>query len=357
MKKLHFLKDFSKIAIIQTAFPGDTVLALYLACLIKEVSDNIEITFVATPVGASIAKCCTLIDRVISYDKSGLHSGIKGIRFIANELKTAKIECILAPHRSARTSLITYFSKPVFSVSFDKSSLSFLYSRRVKYILAKHEIERNQDLLSVFQDSEDFRYKEVAVNLKFFEDDKNYIDNILISKDVRDYDKLVAIAPGSVWATKRWLPEYYKELCIFLSNNDIIPVLIGSEDDIDISNEIEKGVKVINITGLTNIPQSIYLISKCGLTISNDSAPTHFAGLVNCPTITIFGATSSEFGFYPRGIKDKSIGLEGLKCRPCSIHGSDRCPLGTFDCMKLLTPDKVIDEVKAILQNDGRNSE
>jgi heptosyltransferase-2 len=93
------------------------------------------------------------------------------------------------------------------------------------------------------------------------------------------------------------------------------------------------------------------IIKFSSLVITNDSSPTHFASIFNIPTITIYGPTSPSFGFYP--LADNSIVIEkmSVKCRPCSIHGKNKCPQKHFECMKNINPEIVFENVKKLLKN------
>jgi heptosyltransferase-2 len=75
----------------------------------------------------------------------------------------------------------------------------------------------------------------------------------------------------------------------------------------------------------------------------------HLAVAVATPVVAIFGATVPEYGFAPRGAHDIVIETKGLKCRPCSIHGGDMCPIKTFECMLAITPEFVVNKVKPFL--------
>jgi heptosyltransferase-2 len=89
-------------------------------------------------------------------------------------------------------------------------------------------------------------------------------------------------------------------------------------------------------------------MQKAKMVITNDSGPIHFAGLAKCPTIAIFGPTTPKFGFAPTGVNDIIIENKNLKCRPCAIHGSNSCPLGTHECMTSILPDLVYKEIQRI---------
>ncbi len=102
------IRDYKNIAIIQTAFIGDVALSLTLADKVKEASPNSFLYFVTTQLAAPMAECSNSIDKVISYDKRGAHSGFSGIKYISDILNKNNVDCIIAPHRSLRTTLISW---------------------------------------------------------------------------------------------------------------------------------------------------------------------------------------------------------------------------------------------------------
>lgn len=77
----------------------------------------------------------------------------------------------------------------------------------------------------------------------------------------------------------------------------------------------------------------------------------HIAVAMETPVAAIFGATVPAFGFSPRGKHDIVVETRGLACRPCSIHGGNKCPIETFECMEKITADKVYLRGKEILKN------
>lgn len=342
------LKSFKHIAIIQMAFLGDTALALPLAQVIKNNHPEASISFISTPKSAAISSCAKAIDRIIAYDKRGARKGLDGIKRTAEFIQELECDCIISCHRSLRTTLLTMLSKPQYSVGFSNSALSFLYKTRVKYDKTIHETDRNLSLLTGFSDYQNIDINNRKVELDFADED---IMQTLSSvpDGVFNAGGLVALAPGSIWATKRWKENHFISLIQKLRELELDCILIGSYEDKSICERIAKDTEALNLAGVLTIPQSIYLLSKCRLLITNDSAPTHFAGLVDCPTITIYGPTSPVFGFGPTSKNSFTAEAEGLDCRPCHIHGLNECPLKTHVCMENVTPEKIIEYVRQIL--------
>jgi heptosyltransferase-2 len=320
--------------IIQTAFLGDVVLALSMAEYIRSMDNDAYIIFVTTKVSEPIASHCPFIDQVFVYDKYEEDKGLSGIWKAAGQLNSKKYAAVFTPHRSFRSTLLTKLIASGKKYGFDKAALSRIYNNRIKYESSSHEIERNLSLVRAH-----------------WNDSSNDLLLPVIKVDSVTSDS-IAIAPGSVWATKRWPLQKWIEL---VSQSELAEkeiVIIGSKDDKEIADEIEQKAenkKITNLAGKLSVIESISKIAGCKLVVSNDSAPQHFALAVGTPVITIFGATVPRFGFYPVGQYDKIIETKiELLCRPCGIHGLKKCKIKTFDCMHSIDVKKIIEAIKSI---------
>jgi heptosyltransferase-2 len=168
------------------------------------------------------------------------------------------------------------------------------------------------------------------------------VDALLAGARVQAGDVLVALAPGSVWATKRW--PYYPALAQQLVLRGVRPVIIGAPEDAPLADAIiaGSGEPVVNATGRLTLLASAELLRRCTAVVTNDSAPQHLASAVGTPTITVFGPTVPEFGFGPLAPGSVSLGHPTLPCRPCDPHGPRRCPLGHWRCMRELETPPVL---------------
>lgn len=341
MKKISAV-NYNSFCIIQTAFIGDTVLTLYLAQTLKSINPNCKITFVCTPVSSNIINSCNAVDNVVIYDKKGTHKGIGGIRHIAELLN--ECDCIITPHRSLRSALITFLSKAKLTIGFDINAFAFFLKRKVKYRSELHEIERNHLLLSVFEEKTEIQTPIINIS----KNDKDHIDK-LFSK-IRSDKSLIVLAPGSVWETKKWPLRYFAELCIMLQEHGFICILSGSQSEINMCDTISKASGAYNFAGKTSLLQSFELFKRSVCIVSNDSSPVHIAGIAQVPAAVIFGATSPVFGFATRNEYDRIIENNDLKCRPCAIHGGKECPLQTFDCMISIKPEIVYNNILSMLK-------
>ena len=100
---------------------------------------------------------------------------------------------------------------------------------------------------------------------------------------------------------------------------------------------------------LVSLLESAELIRRCQAALTNDSAPCHLAVSVGTPVVAIFGPTVPAFGFAPYGPHNQIVEITDLDCRPCSIHGTRKCPKKHFLCMKRITVHEVIETLNPFL--------
>jgi len=340
-----------KILILQTAFLGDVVLTLPLVQVLHRRFPDAQIDFLTTPKGAEVLRNHPAIHSIIEYDKRGSQRGVGAMISLARRLRGERYDVALVPHRSLRTALIIALSRIPKRVGFNTSAGAILFSTRIKYRKDSHEVERNLSFLKVF----DVEHREREYPALYpAPADAAAVDAFLNENDIKPDEKIVAIAPGSVWNTKRWLPERFAEVARKLSAGGVKVVLVGGKEDADLCSEIAGGPErkgIIVAAGTFTILQSAELLERCSAIVTNDTAPMHLAVAMGTPVVAIFGATVPSFGFGPYNEQDVVVQTEGLPCRPCSIHGGDRCPIGTFVCMKNIEAETVYQRAIQMLQN------
>lgn len=335
-----------KIVVVQTAFIGDAVLTLPMLEVLAKNNPNAIIDVVTIPKTSEIFQASPFVNEVIVYDKRNTHKGFKALLSFAKMLGSRNYSLIVAPHRSLRTSLLVLFSGIKESIGFQNSSFSIVYRNSVEYRYELHESARNISLVS---SDEAKNYLSYLPKTLFSEETKKKIDGFLAS--LTSDRKIVAIAPGSVWETKRYPVEHFLSLVRTLISKNYLILLIGSEVEFKLNEAIQKtaGNNCVNIAGRHSILETIYLLTKCNLLLTNDSAPTHFGMAADIPVLTIYCSTVPEFGFFPYNGKSGTISLNDLPCKPCGIHGYEVCPLSHFNCGQKLLPEVVLAKIDTLL--------
>lgn len=344
------MRTIDRILIVQTAFLGDVVLTIPLIQVVRQFFVFSKVDLVVVPRAAGLVRTHPDVHQVVEYDKRGTDKGVSGFIKLLRYLRSQKYDLAFVPHRSLRSALLVTLAGIPLRIGFDKSAGRWLYSKTVRYRQNLHEIERNLSLLEALGIH---HHAHELPKLYPAPRDVQRIDKLLFDLEVSNPQQLIAIAPGTIWNTKRWLKERYAELAAQLTQERYEIMLIGGEEDKALCREIQalsNSSHVYSAAGMLSTLQSAELIRRCKLLISNDSAPMHLAVAVGTPVVAIFGATVPEFGFAPYGKHDTVVETLGLSCRPCSIHGGDKCPIKTFDCMNAITVEKVRRRVEEVLE-------
>jgi heptosyltransferase-2 len=306
---------------------------------------------VATPAGAPLLARNPDVAAVTIYDKRGTARGVGGLANVAAELSAARSRAAnegageavaYLAQGSVRSAALARLAGFRARVGFTTSAGRWLYTRRVPYRDDRHHAERLWSLAAERSDASPTR-EQLRPRLFPGGAEREAVDRLLASTG-NGTARLIALAPGSVWATKRW--PYYAALARSLSATSRIAV-IGGRDDAPLASEIVTAVgdRVIDATGQLSLLGSAELIRRCALLVTNDSSPQHLASAVGTPTLTVFGPTVPDFGFGPLAPRSQTAGVRGLDCRPCDRHGPQQCPLGHWRCMRDLGAEMVADLV------------
>jgi heptosyltransferase II len=339
--------------VVQTSFLGDTVLT---TPLIAELATRGPVDVVVTPASAPLLVRNPDIHELFVYDKRGADSGLRGFRRLAQRVRApdavegAPPAIAYLAQRSARSGALALAAGYSERVGFEGSAGQTLYTARVPYREDRHHAERLWRLAFPAQTSNERETTPDAdaIRPKLFpgSEERAAVDALLGRSE--DSRPLIALAPGSVWATKRW--PGYAELAKRLATRNRLAIIGGQSDRSEAASiaEFSGAQGVVDGTASLTLLASAELLGRAKLLVTNDSAPQHLASAMGTPTIAIFGPTVEEFGFGPLAPNSISLGLDALACRPCHHHGPPRCPLGHWRCMRELGVDAValaVDEV------------
>ncbi len=333
------------ILIVQTSFLGDTILSTPVIAGIRRIYPHARLWMMTTPASASLVMRDPLLSGVISFDKRKKEAGIGGILKMAKMLKTMEFDRVYALHRSFRTALLLRLAQIPKRIGFRDATLPFLYTHTRRRLMSAHEVIRNLSLLTP-----EMPIKNLNTELRLFAPKTSEL-----TQKVRDLlppdGKYAVLVPGSVWKTKKWCWQGYRETARYLRNAGIALVLDGSPDDRPLLDKIGKDLDVVNLAGISDIADAMHIIRRAKLVVCNDSMALHLASAFKTPTVAVFCATSPSAGFYPwKNPFAVVVEKHGLVCRPCGRHGGKKCPTGTSACMNELFPDAVIRAANRLLQ-------
>lgn len=337
--------------VLQTSFLGDMILT---TPLLARLAAEGPVHVVATPANAGVLRHHPAVAGVIVYDKRGADRGVRGLWRVARAVRATGARRAFLAQGSMRTAMLALLAGIPERIGFETSAGRALYTRRVLYDRRAHHALRLLALGGARSAASAPR-----PSLHMSGEEHAAVDALLTAAGVEAHAPLIGLAPGSVWATKRW--PHVGELAARLVQDAALPrtarlVVIGGPDDTALATAISQAVAdvggppVIDATGRLSLLASAALIARCQVMITNDSAPLHLASAMDVPTVALFGPTVPAMGFGPLATRALVAEHPSLPCRPCHAHGPMACPLGHWRCMRDVTAPEVAARVASLWQ-------
>lgn len=120
----------------------------------------------------------------------------------------------------------------------------------------------------------------------------------------KNLSKYVLLIPGSspVALQKRWPVEAYAQVAVYLSQQGIVPVIIGAGDEKSLAQSIQQECpQAYDLTQKTSLIEIGNLAKKALAILGNDTGPTYFASAAGKPTIVLWSNYSNPQIHAPRG--------------------------------------------------------
>ncbi len=329
--------------VIQTAFLGDLILSIPLFQKIKSLFPDQELGVVCKRGLGEFLLHEKIVDQVYEVEKSNRASYVAALKKI-NQHQVQNLYCV---HRSTRSLLMAAQIKAEKRIGFNSFLGFWVFDDCIDFLDEAPEAIRQFKIL----ETTDLQVRELFLNQDFSRyNDVRETPPIEfafapLSSSLRASTKSsnrVALFPGSVWNTKKWTEEGYRELAQIFLNSGYEVDLLGGPDEKALCEAIANGDSRLRVlAGRDSIADTIANVKNYSLVVSNDSAPTHMASYAGVPVVTIFGPTTSVMGFRPWAEKVRVVENENMLCRPCGPHGHLTCPLGHHLCMKTISSAQV----------------
>ncbi len=333
--------------IVQTAFVGDLILTIPLMKTLRRLDPKRPIYLLCRQNYGEFFKTHGLVDEVFEVRKkpSGNWAAIK------KHLQSKKFHFVISPHQSFRSAYFVGQLTAKHKVGYQKLWNWPFFNHRLKRPMHWPEVLRQLVLLrnwdpqldSLLKDAEKEQWINPAISAPIPDWAK------LEFEDNSKKDPIIFLAPGSEWATKRWTIEGFIAVGNYFRDQGYQIVVTGAPSEKEIGDRVSSAIKgAKNVVGKTDLSQLYNLYRQGQLLICNDNGSMHMAGAAGLPVVSIFGPTVLNFGYRPWQDQARVVQID-LSCRPCGIHGGQKCPIGTHICMKNIEVSDVITKARELL--------
>lgn len=326
------LKPF-RILLRSPNWLGDAVMSIPAARSIKHGRPDAHVTVVVPEKIAALWKIVPEVDEVIAMSRKSLVDVVRQLR-----RKPNFAVAILFPN-SLRGALEVFFARVPRRVGFAGHARSWFLNQESFEARAqgiKHHAMRYLELAATVG----------APILRDFPAARPI--------DPKHRRLKLALCPGAEYGpAKRWLPDRFAEVAKEIAGEFPVEwILFGTTNDASIGSQVAEAIgrDVRNRVGKTDLAQLIAELRECDLLVTNDTGTMHLAGLLQVPTVTIFGSTE------PRRTMVLAPGHHPVRhhveCSPCFLR---ECPLD-FRCMNAVTSAEVIAVIRRTIEAPSPHS-
>ena len=344
--------EIKRVVVRGTNWVGDSVMTIPALRALRRLLPDARITLAIRPSAKGIFSEVDFIDDLLVYDRRNVFSVVGQIR----EWRRRQFDLAVLFQNAFEAALIPFLAGVPIRLGYATESRQAMLTHPLPlpdWRSSKHEVFYYLYLITALEQmlsgTSTVCEADPDISLAISESRRSEAAELLRSYGVNE-GSIVAICPGSINSrAKRWPAESYAALADRLIEQQRQVLLIGSRDEIDVTNEVTRRMQhqPVVLTGKTTLDQITAVLGMVDLVVTNDTGPAHIAAALGCPTIVIFGPTN------PSTTRPFSFKAEIVRhppdCAPCMLRD---CPID-HRCMTAITVDEVFERSHALLKRSS----
>ena len=345
--------EIKRVVVRGTNWVGDSVMTVPALRALRRLLPDAKITLAIRPSAKGIFSEADFIDEVLVYDRRNAFSVVSQIR----EWRRRQFDLAVLFQNAFEAALIPFIAGVPTRLGYATESRQAMLTHPLPvpdWRSSKHEVFYYLYLITALEQllsgTSTVCEADPDISLAISESRKHDAAELLRSYGIDEARSVVALVPGSINSrAKRWPAESYAALADRLLEQQRQVLLIGSRDEIDVTNEVTRRMRhqPVVLTGKTSLDQVTAVLALVDLVVTNDTGPAHIAAALGCPTIVIFGPTN------PLTTRPFSFKTEIMRhppdCAPCMLRD---CPID-HRCMTAITVDEVFEHSHALLKRSS----
>jgi ADP-heptose:LPS heptosyltransferase len=199
----------------------------------------------------------------------------------------------------------------------------------------RHEVRRHLDLVAAIGSTTERE----LLSLQVPENAYRRVRRILAGQGLDLSCPWVVIHAGATAASRRYRPEGFAQVGRELAAiHGMQVVFTGDLHEVPLVEEVRNLMAHPSITlaGRLSLADFSALIALAPLLISNNTGPVHIAAAVGTPVVDIYALTNPQHT--PWGIPHRLL-YHDVPCKYCY---KSVCPMGHHDCLRLVSPEMVV---------------
>jgi ADP-heptose:LPS heptosyltransferase len=205
----------------------------------------------------------------------------------------------------------------------------------------RHEVRRQLDLVrSIGAEAENERL--------FLQVPGPAFDNLdeILGPLRRRVDDAVVIHAGATAASRRYPAEQFAVAADRLARTWEGPIIftgVESERPLVESIRARMDAPTYSLVGHLQLPELAALLSRARVLISNNTGAVHVAAAVGTPVVDLYALTNPQHTPWqvPRRVLFHDV--------PCKFCYKSTCPQEHHDCLRLVSPDEIVDATTELL--------
>lgn len=333
-----------RILIIRLSSVGDIVLAGALVQVLAQREPQARLDFLVDKGFASLPRGWPELEQIHEFDHRGEHRGPGGIRLLAEQI--GSVDWVLDLQHKLRSQMLLHWLKPARKTVYVKRKGMGMVRAMLgadAVLGGPHQIQRYLGLLEPGLEDGPGPMPRLSVPAEPAARARRELGL------EQGQGPVLGLVLGGRHATKRWPATHWASLARLALDGGLRPVLLGGPDGLEDAQVLRGEFSGLPLGLDGDLERLAARLSCCDVVVCPDSGPGHMAAALGLSTISLFGPTSPR-RWAPRGPRVEVLGLD-LNCAPCSNHGSSTCPLGSYECMRELDPQRVWEAVRRGLED------
>jgi len=335
---------------------GDVLMTGPAIRALKEAAPNRRLTLLTSPSGAEAGRLLPHVDDVMVYDapwmKASPAQGNSGrdLGFL-EALRTRRFDAAVIftvySQSPLPAALLCYLSDIPLRLAHCRENPYHLLTQWVCETEpesgCRHEVQRQLDLVaSIGATGLEPR---MAISVP----DESYgVVDALLSNVVTPDQPWVIVHPGATAESRRYPADSFAAVAGRLAHDLGWRVIFtGTEPERDLIGQIQTLMQAPSksLAGALSLGDFAALLSRAPLLISNNTGAVHVAAAVGTPVVDLYALTNPQHQpwMVPQRVLFHDV--------PCKFCHKSVCPEGHHHCLRLVTPDRVVEAARELLHD------